>query len=138
MKQKMLSAGVVILHHGQDGCRYLLLRSYHYWDFPKGIVETGESPFSAACREVCEETSLHALEFMWGNDFRETLPYGPGKVACYYVALTHTDTVTLPVNPELGRPEHEEFRWLKYSDARALLAPRLLPVIDWAHALTRC
>lgn len=138
MKQKILSAGVVILQRGQGGCRYLLLRSYRYWDFPKGMVETGETPFNAACREVREETSLHALDFMWGQDFRETLPYGPSKVARYYVALSDTDTVTLPVNPELGRPEHDEFRWLEYNDARALLAPRLLAVIDWAHAVTGC
>jgi bis(5'-nucleosidyl)-tetraphosphatase len=51
MKRKMLSAGTVILHRGPDDCRYLLLRSYRYWDFPKGIVEAGEPPFSAACSE---------------------------------------------------------------------------------------
>ena len=138
MKQTTLSTGVVVLHRAAGACRYLLLRSYQYWDFPKGMVEADETPLEAARREVCEETSLTALDFLWGEEFRETLPYGRGKVARYYVALARTDAMELPVSPELGRPEHDEFRWLGYRGARALLAPRLLPVIDWAHALTGC
>lgn len=138
MKQKILSAGVVVQHRGPDGCRYLLLRSYRYWDFPKGVVEAGETAFSAACREVGEETSLNALDFPWEKDFCETLPYGHGKVARYYVAVTKRDAVTLPINPQLGHPEHHEFRWVNYATARTLLPPRLLPVLDWAHALTGC
>ena len=43
--------------------------------------------------------------------------------------------VSLPVNVTLGRPEHHEFRWLRYPEARKLLPERLLPVLDWAHAL---
>lgn len=138
MKQRTLSAGVVVLHRRPEHCRYLLLRSYHYWDFPKGMVEEKETPFSAACREVLEEAALGELRFAWGQDFYETLPYGSGKVARYYVALSHTDKVALQVNPQLGRSEHHEFRWIEYSNARTLLPPRLLPVLDWAHALTGC
>ena len=138
MKQQMLSAGIVVLHREQTRCRYLLLRSYRYWDFPKGIVEENETPFSAACREVHEETSLCTLDFSWGHAFFETLPYGPGKVARYYVASTSTDNVELQINPQLGRPEHDEFRWLDYPDARILLTPRVGAVLDWAHALTGC
>jgi 8-oxo-dGTP pyrophosphatase MutT (NUDIX family) len=138
MKQKILSAGAVIVHRTPLQCRYLLLRCFRYWDFPKGIVEAGEAPLSAARREVEEETALSALDFLWGTAFLETLPYGPGKVARYYLASTPTDKVELPVNPELGRPEHDEFRWLLYRDARALLSPRLVPVLDWAHGLSAC
>jgi 8-oxo-dGTP pyrophosphatase MutT (NUDIX family) len=138
MIQKMLSAGVVVLHREQYRCRYLLLRSYQYWDFPKGVVEKGEAPFAAARREVQEETSLCTLDFSWGQAFFETLPYGPGKVARYYVASTLTDNIELQINPQLGRPEHDEFRWLDYRDARTLLTPRVRAVLDWAHALTGC
>jgi 8-oxo-dGTP pyrophosphatase MutT (NUDIX family) len=138
MKQKTLSAGIVLLRREQHTCLYLLLRCYNYWDFPKGMVEVGESPLSAACREVCEETSITDLAFPWGQAFVETLPYGRGKVARYYLALTREHKVELPVNPQLGWPEHHEFRWLGYREARALLPPRLLPVLDWAHASTGC
>ena len=138
MKQAMLSAGAVILRRAPEGCRYLLLRCYHYWDFPKGQVEAGEAPFDAACREVQEETALDALDFAWGQTYCETPPYGAGKVARYYLAVAHDPAVQLLVNPELGLPEHHEYRWLSYPSARALLAPRLLPVLDWAHDISRC
>lgn len=138
MKQRMLSAGVVVLHRGAEGCRYLLLRSYRNWDFPKGLVEPGEAPLATAYREVREETSLTALAFPWGLQCIATPPYGPGKVARYYLALSASDNVRLPVNPRLGRPEHHAFCWLSYPDARRVLRARLLPVLDWAHALSGC
>jgi 8-oxo-dGTP pyrophosphatase MutT (NUDIX family) len=138
MKQKTLSAGIVILRREAPGCRYLILRCYDYWDFPKGMVEPGESPIAAARREALEESSIGQLEFPWGDSFVETAPYGRGKVARYYVAITRQERVALPVNPQLGFPEHHEFRWLDYQKARALLSPRLQIVIDWAHETTGC
>ena len=56
MEQKTLSAGVIVARHEGDSWRYLLLRVYSYWDFPKGIVEPDEDPIQAARREVEEET----------------------------------------------------------------------------------
>ncbi len=35
-KPKILSAGVIIVRYFDAGWRYLLLRVYDYWDFPKG------------------------------------------------------------------------------------------------------
>lgn len=95
MKVKTLSAGMVVTHQVNHECRYLLLRAYNYWDFPKGIVEPTEDPFEAARREVEEETSLRNLDFPWGQVFRETEPYGAGKVARYYLAATQEVAVTL-------------------------------------------
>ena len=130
-----LSAGVIVVRKHGDSYRYLLLRAYHYWDFPKGLVDAGEAPLASAVREVAEETTLTDLNFRWGEDYRETDPYSRGKVARYYVAESAHGEVSLPVNPELGHPEHHEFRWLDYKAARKLLAPRVQPIIDWAHGL---
>jgi len=137
MEQKTLSAGVIVVRRDGDTWQYLLLRAFQYWDFPKGIVEAGEKPLEAARREVEEETGLTNLVFAWGHDFRETPPYGPGKVARYYVAETGQIEVVLPISPELGRPEHHEYRWMSYKEARELLAPRVQPILDWAHALIK-
>jgi bis(5'-nucleosidyl)-tetraphosphatase len=121
---------------GQDDhWRCLLLRVYRNWDFPKGLVEAGEDPLEAALREVREETGLGELDLRWGEVWRETEPYARGKVARYYVAESAHGTVVLPVNPELGRPEHHEFRWLELDAAARLLPPRLLPVLRWAQTL---
>jgi 8-oxo-dGTP pyrophosphatase MutT (NUDIX family) len=134
----IVSAGVIVVRHSDGSCLYLLLRAYSYWDFPKGIVEAGECPLEAARREVVEETTITELEFCWGNGFRDTGRYGGGKIARYFVACTKQEAVHLPVSPELGRPEHHEFRWVHYRKARALLSPRVRPILDWAHQLTGC
>ncbi|TDJ75225.1 MAG: NUDIX domain-containing protein [Proteobacteria bacterium] len=135
MQVKALSAGVIIVRRQPNEPCYLLLRAYNYWDFPKGLVEPGEDPLKSAIREVEEETTLTALTFYWSQDYRETPPYGRGKVARYYVAETKDQSVALPISPELGRPEHHEFRWLEYQQARKPLAPRVQPILDWAHTL---
>ncbi len=131
---RTLSAGVVVVRGSDRVPRYLLLRTYGYWDFPKGVVESGESPLSAAVREVAEETGLTDLSFRWGRDFRETPVYGKGKVARYYVAESCTGEVRLGVNPEIGRPEHHEFCWLDYPSARSRLVDRTRRVLDWARS----
>jgi 8-oxo-dGTP pyrophosphatase MutT (NUDIX family) len=131
MKNHVLSAGVIIVR-GLPAPRYLLLRAFRYWDFPKGIVEPGEEPLAAARREVREETGLMLLNFRWGEAYRETGPYGAGKIARYYLAESPEGDVYLPVNPALGKPEHDEFRWVDFEAAHALLGTRLRPVLHWA------
>ncbi len=127
-----LSAGVVVVRQTAEGWRFLLLRAFNHWDFPKGMVESGEEPLDAAKREVREESMIDDLEFRWGEPSTRTGPYSRGKVACYYIATTRTEEITLPVNPELGRPEHSEFRWVDYDEAVQLVSPRVRPVLRWA------
>jgi len=128
-----LSAGVIVMRETADGWRVLLLRAYNYWDCPKGLVEAGEDPLATAKREVREETDITGLDFRWGEDFIETEPYSKNKVARYYLAVAATADVKLPVNPELGAPEHHEFRWLTFEQAAALAVPRLSTVLSWAR-----
>ena len=127
-----LSAGVVVVRRGPTGWLFLLLRAYRNWDFPKGVVEPGEDPLAAARREVREETLIADLLFTWGEEYRETAPYSNNKVARYYLAETATEGVTLPVSPELGRPEHNEARWVDLAGALSLSSPRIAPIVQWA------
>ena len=127
-----LSAGVVVVRRGPTGWLFLMLRAYRNWDFPKGVLEPGEEPLAAARREVREETLINDLQFTWGEEYRETAPYSNNKVARYYVGETHTEHVTLPVNPELGKPEHNESRWLDLTGALSLSSPRVAPIVRWA------
>jgi len=129
------AAGAVVVRPAGPEWRYLVLRAYRNWDFPKGLVEPGETPLAAALREVREETSLESLELRWGEVSRETEPYGAGKVAQFYLALSADGDVQLLVSPELGRPEHHEYRWTSYAEARGLLPPRLQPILDWARSV---
>jgi 8-oxo-dGTP pyrophosphatase MutT (NUDIX family) len=134
-EQKRLSAGTIVVHCFAGEFRYLLLRAYRYWDFPKGLIEPDEPPLAAASREVREETGLSNLDFCWGDAHFETEPYAGGKIARYYVALSLSPVIALGISPELGRPEHDEYRWLTYKEAALLLVPRVRAALDWAHAL---
>ena len=134
---KRLSAGVVVLRDTAEGPRFLLLRAYKHWDFPKGMVEPDETPFAAARREVAEETGIEALEFVWGEVFRETAPYARGKVARYYIARTEREDVALTANPLTGIHEHMEYRWVDIKEALSLVTPRVKHIIDWAAQVTR-
>ncbi len=128
-----MSAGVIVVRREDGQWRFLLLRAWGYWDFPKGIVEPGEDPVHAAIREVEEETTIKDLDFKWGYDYVDTGPYNKGrKIARYYLAETKTQEIDLPVNPEIGKPEHDEWRWVDYEEARRLVAERVLPALEWA------
>ena len=127
-----LSAGAVVVRRTPAGWLFLMLRAYRNWDFPKGVVDPGEPPLSAARREVREETLVDDLQLTWGEDYYETAPYSNNKVARYYLGETRTEQVSLPVSPELGRPEHNEYRWVDLSTALALSSPRVAPVVRWA------
>lgn len=49
-----------------DKWKYLVLRYYRNWDFPKGLLEVGEYTLQAATRETMEETGIADLNFRWG------------------------------------------------------------------------
>jgi len=132
----MTSAGIIVVRREADDWKYLFLRAFRNWDFPKGEVQADEAPLDAALRETEEETGIGDLQFRWGQGFKETEPYNRGrKIARYYVAATSQPEVVFSVNPAIGAPEHHEYRWLSYSELEKLAPPRLLPVIRWARSM---
>ncbi len=131
IEKKTLSCGVVPVRFAGGNWQLLVLRAYKIWDFPKGMVNLNEDPLAAAIRETTEETGITDLEFVFGEDYKETVPYIDNKVARYYVAETRVEQITLPLSPELGRPEHHEWRWVTCDEAEDLLPPRLTHVLAW-------
>ena len=130
-----LSCGIVIVRRTGAGWLTLMLRAYRNWDFPKGLVEPGETPIEAAVREVGEETGITELAFDWGDKFIETGPYNRGKVARYYLARTEEETVVLGIVPALGRAEHHQSLWVDFDKAYDLTAPRVRGVVQWARQI---
>lgn len=128
------SAGVIVVRKRNDVLQYLLLRSFQHWDSPKGKIEENETPKMAAIREVKEETGIDDLIFQWGDDSFITEPYSKiNKTVEYFVAYTEKPSVHLGTNAELGRPEHNEFRWVSFEDALYFCVPRIQRALQWAH-----
>jgi 8-oxo-dGTP pyrophosphatase MutT (NUDIX family) len=130
---RLVSAGIVPALRVADGWKVLLLRAYKDWDFPKGFIEEGETPLETALRETREETGITDLDLAFGETWCDTDPYSGGKVARYFLGVTKEEHLVLPVSPELGRPEHHEWRWVYFDGAMLLIRPRLEPVLEWAR-----
>lgn len=127
------SAGYAIIDN-ERGC-VLCVRAYSNWDFPKGHLEEGETHRDAAIREVMEEVSLKAgLDYVDIGIDPVAVTYGKGKrlkTATYFLADSTSDTKPFcPVNPELGKPENDEWRWVRFEDLRGQMPPRLQPVVE--------
>lgn len=133
MTAALKSAGVIPARREAGGWKLLLLRAYTDWDFPKGMIETGEDPLWAAMREAREETGIDDFDLEFGDTWCDTPPYSGGKITRYYVAVTKQANIELPVTPELGRPEHNEWRWVDVEEAARLVRARLQPVLSWAR-----
>ncbi len=130
------SFGIIPIAIERDGSPlFLILRAYAHWDFPKGAADEGETPLQAAQREMIEETGIREFTLAWGEVSMDTEIYASGKVVTYFPARVKKQKITLPVSAELGRPEHNEYRWASLEEARALLPPRLIPVLEWAKGL---
>ena len=114
----------------------LCVRAYANWDFPKGQLEKGESHIQAAIREVEEETTLnHGADYVLSGGPAGSTTYGRGakkKTATYFIGLAMPGIKEpfLPVNPELGKPENDEYRWVPISELRDLMPGRLQRICD--------
>ena len=133
------SFGIIPIAIEHDGSPlFLILRAYTHWDFPKGAADEGETSLQAAQREMIEETGIREFTLAWGEVSMDTEIYASGKVVTYFPARVGKQKITLPISAELGRPEHNEYRWASQEEARALLPPRLIPVLEWAKELAAC
>lgn len=127
-----ISYGIIPVRDG----RVLMLRAYLTWDFPKGKPESGETSIDTALREVQEESGLSNPEFKWGMAVFTSKPYKKNrKQATYYIAEFPTGEVVIEPNPEHGRVEHHEFRWMTIDEASALLPDRLAGCDKWIYSV---
>ena len=110
------SAGIVLFRNASNKNEFLLLNyPQGHWDFIKGKVEQGETPYETASRETKEETGISDIEFIDG--FEESVEYDfrfknedIHKKVTFFLAKTNEKKITLS-------HEHNDFVWLEYDDA---------------------
>jgi len=110
------SAGIVLFRYASNKYEFLLLNyPQGHWDFIKGKVEPGETPYETASRETKEETGISDIEFIDG--FEESVEYNfrfknedIHKTVVFFLAKTNEKKISLS-------HEHNDFVWLEYDDA---------------------
>lgn len=124
------SAGGIVFRIERGKPRFLLIRdSYQNWGFPKGHLEAGEDPETAARREVGEETGLEELAVHglvdtidWRFRFRGQTIH---KV-CHFFLMETSRSRTHPQRKEgitacAWMPFSEAERVVSYGNARGVL-----------------
>jgi predicted NUDIX family NTP pyrophosphohydrolase len=108
------------------------------WMIPKGMVEAGEVPVEAALREFEEETGGRIRAVPFGLC---TVRQAGGKVVEVFAVEGDFDPATLtsvdfelewpPRSGQLQRfPEVAEARWMTLRQARELMLPSQLPMLE--------
>ena len=146
-----LSAGILLFRKRGDATEVLLIKpggpfwrnkDVGAWMIPKGKVERGEVPAEAALREFEEETGtrLTAVPFplaivrQAGGKIVEAFAV-EGDLDPAAIQSNHFDLEWPPRSGRLGQfPEVEEARWMSLAEARALMLPSQLPLIDALEA----
>ena len=142
-----LSAGILLFRRQAGETEVLLVkpggpfwRNKHAgaWMIPKGMVEPGETSVEAALREFEEEVGVKiaAVPFPLGR-VRQA---GGKPVEAFAVEGDLDCTSITSINFEMewpprsgarqSFPEVEEARWMTMNDARSLMLPSQLPILD--------
>jgi predicted NUDIX family NTP pyrophosphohydrolase len=145
------SAGILLFRR-RDGATEVLLikpggpfwrnKDVGAWMIPKGMVEPGEVPAEAALREFAEETGtrLAAIPFRIA-----TVRQAGGKLVEAFAVEGDLDPAKIRSNdfelewpPRSGKrerfPEVVEGRWMTLAQARAMMLPSQLPLLDALEA----
>ena len=141
------SAGILLFRRGDGETQVLLIKpggpfwrnkDAGAWMIPKGMVEPGEVPAEAALREFEEETGspLTAVPFPLA-----TVRQAGGKIVEAFAVEGDLDPAgirsidfAMEWPPRSGRIEHypeaAEARWMPLGEARAMMLPSQLPLLD--------
>ena len=141
------SAGILLFSERAAGTEVMLIKpggpfwrnkDAGAWMIPKGLIEPGEAPAEAALREFAEETGtrLDAVPFPLA-----TIRQSGGKIVEVFAVEGDLDAASIqsiefelewpPKSGERQRfPEADEARWMSIDEARRMILPSQLPVLD--------
>ena len=147
------SAGILLYRRRGDSIEVLLVRpggpfwrgrDVGAWMIPKGVVEPGEEMLAAALREFEEELGSRPVGVP--RPLCRVRQAG-GKIVEAFALEGDLDPRTissisfnLEYPPKSGRfrdfPEVEEARWFPLAEARAMMLPSQLPMLDALEAMS--
>jgi predicted NUDIX family NTP pyrophosphohydrolase len=142
-----ISAGILLFRRRRGAIEVLLIRpggpfwrnkDVGAWMIPKGAVEPGEAPAEAALREFEEETGTRLTSIPFPL---KRIRQSGGKIVEAFALEGDLDPAVVKSNefelewpPRSGKlerfPECEEARWMTIGQARAMMLPSQLPLLD--------
>jgi 8-oxo-dGTP pyrophosphatase MutT (NUDIX family) len=137
LRPNEISAGGVVVRPSETGREVCVVSDGRYWGFPKGMIESGETPDEAALREISEETGitrsaltlgapLPSSDYVYRRRDSDTLIF---KRVHYFLVEAPADTVLRPDPAEIA-----EAAWLGFDDAKARLSFRnTIAILDAAR-----
>ena len=142
-----LSAGILLFRRRSGMVEVLLIRpggpswrnkDAGAWMIPKGMVEPGETAVDAALREFAEETgtALDAIPVplatvRQAGGKRVQAFAAEGDLDAEAIRSIHFELEWPPRSGKIERfPEAEEARWMSLAEARAMMLPSQLPLLD--------
>ncbi len=142
-----LSAGVLLFRERGGDTQVLLIKpggpfwrnkDAGAWMIPKGAIEKGETAAEAALREFEEETGTRLTSVPFPL---KKIRQAGGKWVEAFALEGDLDAAAITSNefevewpPRSGRnvryPEVVEARWMTFTEARAMMLPSQLPLLD--------
>ena len=142
-----LSAGVILFRERGGDTQVLLIKpggpfwrnkDAGAWMIPKGAIEKGETAAEAALREFEEETGTRLTSVPFPL---KKIRQAGGKWVEAFALEGDLDAAGITSNefevewpPRSGRsvrfPEVVEARWMTFTEARAMMLPSQLPLLD--------
>jgi predicted NUDIX family NTP pyrophosphohydrolase len=148
---RQVSAGILLYRRPKEGPEVLLVRpggpfwrgrDAGAWMIPKGGIGDGETALEAAVREFGEELgsapvgtpaalcTVRQKGGKWVEAFGLEGEFDPGRL--------DSNRFSLEYPPKSGRfrdfPEVEEARWFGLDEARTMMLPSQLPILDALEA----
>jgi predicted NUDIX family NTP pyrophosphohydrolase len=141
------SAGILLFRERDGAAEVLLIKpggpfwrnkNAGAWMIPKGAVEPGETPVEAALREFEEETGTRLTEVPFhlakvrqaGGKWVEAFAV-EGDLDC---SAVRSNDFEVEWPPRSGRrqsfPEVDQARWMPLAEARQMMLPSQLPLLD--------
>jgi predicted NUDIX family NTP pyrophosphohydrolase len=129
---------VLLVHPGGP---YWMRKDRGAWQIPKGMIEPGEDPATAARREVREELGIDLKgELQPLGDIRQS----GGKLVTAFAIEHDFDPTAIESNlfemewpPKSGKmasfPEVGAARWMATEEAREMMLPSQLSLLDRLH-----
>ena len=124
------SYGIIPLRRSEDEWHVFLVhrtKSGGFWEFPKGHLDEGETPFAAASRELKEETGLTIASALDFNPVTEHYEYeSHGKIipkeVRYFLAAVEGDVALQPEEVDDGKwvPLRNAESHVTYDSTRSL------------------